>query len=537
MNWELICYLLEEFGIIQKNNAGFSHADTICLMDESVPILDNTVYVCDGIPKYAGHSLRHSLIIIISEQSYVSGLISWPDSSSIPEQLSGEIRLSAPDTLYRPDTVSNPDEDYLLNEASCIILKKGPASQVLNKLLIAKSHLDILTELLSDLTDNQSVIDAASRFLGVPFFYFDASYRILAITKNMHFENDPEWEHMTEKGFFSPESLRLMRESGDLDLLADKHDPFPYKAKYFPFESLVCNIWNENQFISRLNMLCTDTPPDEMKKQECRIICKCLLRTARSSETAFPYTGPLKSMVLDLLRGLQLSEELISDRLSALPQIKNNPGQVCCIEPKVKNDPRLLNYYTSLIERIFETDSVVTLEFDGNIVLILHAKDSAAFGALHAKLSDFLLSQGLKCGAGSLFHRFSTLRDHYLQALNTMLIGKKDQGINYFHDNYYDYILSFIPRDQAMAMISYQIIRLLQLQKDYQFPLAQTLRKYLECGCNLQMTAEKLFIHKNTALYRINHIREILEADLDDTDVRMQLLFSFKILETYPVKL
>ena len=117
-----------------------------------------------------------------------------------------------------------------------------------------------------------------------------------------------------------------------------------------------------------------------------------------------------------------------------------------------------------------------------------------------------------------------------------MSLGKRAVGINHFGETYFDYLLSFLTRDQAAAMVCADVLHLLRLQDNYQFPLAETLKTYLECNCNLQMTAEKLYIHKNTALYRINHIRELLSGDLEDSQLRMQLLFSFKILDLYPIR-
>ena len=167
-------------------------------------------------------------------------------------------------------------------------------------------------------------------------------------------------------------------------------------------------------------------------------------------------------------------------------------------------------------------------------ILLFTEKD---FEPLYQKLSDLLEAQGMKCGTSNLFRRFSSLRDHYLQALKTLSLGKRTIGINHFREHYFDYLLSFLTREQAISMVSSDVLHLLHLQKDYQFPLTETLNTYLDCNCNLQMTAEKLYIHKNTALYRVNHIKELLHADLEDAQLRMQLLFSFRILALYPIRL
>jgi len=70
-----------------------------------------------------------------------------------------------------------------------------------------------------------------------------------------------------------------------------------------------------------------------------------------------------------------------------------------------------------------------------------------------------------------------------------------------------------------------------EAEGQYSFSLLDTLRTYLECNCNLLRTAERLYVHKNTLLYRLNHIKSILRCDLNDADERLLLMLSFKLLE------
>lgn len=50
-----------------------------------------------------------------------------------------------------------------------------------------------------------------------------------------------------------------------------------------------------------------------------------------------------------------------------------------------------------------------------------------------------------------------------------------------------------------------------------------TLRCYLFNNCNLVKTAQALFIHRNTLIYRLNAIKGLLSKDLDDAFVRHEL--------------
>ena len=56
--------------------------------------------------------------------------------------------------------------------------------------------------------------------------------------------------------------------------------------------------------------------------------------------------------------------------------------------------------------------------------------------------------------------------------------------------------------------------------------LLETLRQYLYCNGNLVKTSQALFIHRNTLLYRLNQIRDLLGKDIDDALVRLDLFNS-----------
>ncbi|WP_415536495.1 helix-turn-helix domain-containing protein [Dehalobacter sp. 4CP] len=52
---------------------------------------------------------------------------------------------------------------------------------------------------------------------------------------------------------------------------------------------------------------------------------------------------------------------------------------------------------------------------------------------------------------------------------------------------------------------------------------------YLQCERNYVKTAEKLFIHRNYLLYRIERISELTGLDLDSPDIRLHILMSYRI--------
>ena len=57
--------------------------------------------------------------------------------------------------------------------------------------------------------------------------------------------------------------------------------------------------------------------------------------------------------------------------------------------------------------------------------------------------------------------------------------------------------------------------------------LYETLFHFLINERNTQRTAQALHIHKNSMLYRLNQIRELVDLDLDNPELRLYLILSY----------
>jgi len=59
--------------------------------------------------------------------------------------------------------------------------------------------------------------------------------------------------------------------------------------------------------------------------------------------------------------------------------------------------------------------------------------------------------------------------------------------------------------------------------------LELTLRTYYECGASVSQTAQALFLHRNSVRYRLDRVRALLGADIDDPQASAALLVAFAI--------
>lgn len=483
MNWDSICYVLQSFDIRKAEKAGFEQAYHILLLDDYVLDDANTLYIC--LNPDMEQRFTRSLIISI-----------------------GPCRIQA--------------RNY-------IELANGSVASVFNALMEPDQNLKTLGELLNGASSNQEIIDMASSFLSDPFFYFDESYRILGITKNAKIINDPEWEYMSEQKFLSPESIRMMQDSGDLEMLARETEPVIYDADFFPFVSIVTNIYYQGKPFTRLNRLCLSGNTNPVMKEECRIVARALSRLL-SVNSQNPYRGPSDHMIRDLLGGERLPEALIRERLDHFYYPKETFFRLCVIDVGQENDIHVPSYYSMLINNIITEDEGINLLYEDHIVIIFRAESEEELKQTLAGLAPFLSRQGLRAGVSDTFRNFSYIRAHYEQACAALEVTRKTEMTD-FESIAPEYLVSLIPEDKRKDFIPFALRKLQEEQSRVSFRLRETLRVYLECNCSLQQAAQRLYLHKNTMLYRINRIRSVIGSDLDDPYQRMMLLIALNMDE------
>jgi DNA-binding PucR family transcriptional regulator len=86
---------------------------------------------------------------------------------------------------------------------------------------------------------------------------------------------------------------------------------------------------------------------------------------------------------------------------------------------------------------------------------------------------------------------------------------------------------TLLERAQALAAndaVSLELGRLLlapllREDRERQNNLVETLRAYYACGMRVDLTADRLFLHRNSVRYRLDRIRLLLRTNIDEPAV------------------
>lgn len=155
---------------------------------------------------------------------------------------------------------------------------------------------------------------------------------------------------------------------------------------------------------------------------------------------------------------------------------------------------------------------------------------------IHEKtIIDFLsknqLSAILSTPLSSLFGLSFSYR------INTKLLNyltkKEKQCLLYKEEEHYSLlpIIGIENKKNLLSMIHPDMMKLWDYDKENNSDYCYTLLIYLSCGKSLKETGNRLCFHKNTIGYRISHIKDIIENDLEDPRICINYISSLATID------
>ncbi len=151
-------------------------------------------------------------------------------------------------------------------------------------------------------------------------------------------------------------------------------------------------------------------------------------------------------------------------------------------------------------------------------------------------VAGFLQESYLKAGISYEFSGLKTMKQYYLQSRIALEEGTKRyplRWLNRFEDIALDYLMGrCTDRLGARVVCSPAVLTLLEYDRLHKTEYYETLRTYITCQMNAVRAAKELFIHRSTFLYRMAHIKELVQVDLEDPDQLLYLLLTYKLLES-----
>jgi len=371
------------------------------------------------------------------------------------------------------------------------------------------------------------------------------SYNIIASTKVKKIEH-PAISSLLKRGYYKIDELdRLFK----FDYMR-KHDVFNTPTVIYPPNLMDCPFIIKT-FLRHgttryfLILYYINSVPE---KSDLELFDILSTRLEESLKNYLPdsasHNSLLEVFLEDLICKTYENEEYLRDRACFLNLNMEGCYRLGII--KLKNyKQQLAEYLLMRIRTSYSSNRYRIMLFKKSILLLVILPKSTfdEEETFHEKLKELktvLHGYQAAIGLSNQFKGLININAAYSQCRSAIKYGwmLAPEQTTFYYSKYYIYEMldackSSLPIDSMYV----QKLKLLDDPNDYQHSNLLLLKIFLMTERSITATAKALFMHRNSVIYRVNKIQEILKISLDDPDVRLRLLISFKILDMIHGKL
>lgn len=185
------------------------------------------------------------------------------------------------------------------------------------------------------------------------------------------------------------------------------------------------------------------------------------------------------------------------------------------------------------IHTLFENEHIPILSssYTKNIIALINVNNTSlnTLNTLFPQILNYIKENYpnyiVNIGIGTRQKSLEKYKLSYEQASKciNLAIKQKQKNMIYYYEQLGLYQLFYDINNKTLLenFVHNILYSLMAYDKKYNTNLIQTLEVYLNKNCNLNQTAEILFIHRNTIKYRLQRIEEITNTSLDDAFTRL----------------
>jgi Regulator of polyketide synthase expression len=374
-----------------------------------------------------------------------------------------------------------------------------------------------------------SVINLAASKLGNSVVLLDADFKVLAHSTIFPIE-DPLWAENIRQGYCSYEFVSAVAELDAVKNAPPTSDPVVVTCYASPLRKLSSKIFIGGKRVGFVMMLEKETPISPLHMELLPIISAAAGDAiARYAPYLISGNTVYQKLLYDLLIGA--SPEEIAPRIAGL-QFDPHLCALCLRPARYLGQQHLKEQVAGRLVRLVP-GTRFTFHENGIAALAPLGEAPDLSAEQLSGLEELAKAEFLRVGVSNTFFQPENFARRYAQArraLELLSRLKPEASVCRYADcSFYD-LLNSAPEPESLGLYCHPALSILsRYDRDNGTDLYHTLGTYLECGGSVKLTAEALFIHRNSLNYRMERIRELTQADLEDSNTRFLLSMSYRI--------
>ena len=306
---------------------------------------------------------------------------------------------------------------------------------------------------------------------------------------------------------------------------------------YLQCEQITCLIRVRRLDVAYLTVIAANQNIDEQNEFTIIQLCELIGQELQKKTLYSRNRNELKAQFVNhLLTAKNISEEYVYEvtRISHIAAI-GKQFYVAVVEASSYNfdyDSKAFDIIAEQLQPILNSSFYLIRETELVILFNLNQEDD-----IHELIDDFLARYTVKSdyivGISNRFTKLIDTRFYYDQAKKAVHLSHQYENwsLCYFSDMMPIEALHVINRSENLLTYCMpEVLNLLEYDKNNNSDLVTTLWVYLDSFGSTAKSASRLFIHKNTLLYRISKIKDILNNDLESGEEIYKIMMSLRII-------
>lgn len=374
-----------------------------------------------------------------------------------------------------------------------------------------------------------SLIMCSSPVLGNPIFIVDERDIVFAMTGHPAGTVDQEWDHMLAHGRMPHYRVSAIYHDSDFKRLrrasAYDNQPFIFQPPGSTSRGINFRIPDPaaDSFLGTMCVVESQSRLTEGQMHKTRILIQAIIKWTRLHVDDHNMKN-ISHLFTDLLDGVKVEEDEIA-MTKSLNDMENDLFILAVIPPEYTE--RLANVAPVLESEIRRS---LCFEYQSSLLMVCaYDQDQKVFCDT---LQEIAADLQVRIGISYPFSDWRALKSAFKQA-NIALGYSRERLSRLNSQSAMNYLVSELSQTLHGSNILHPALKTLEdHDRERGTQYYTTLLTYLKHERNLVETAAALFIHRNSLVYRIARIQELIDVDLDDYAVRHYLLLSYQCQES-----
>lgn len=440
--------------------------------------------------------------------------------------------------IYLSDSiVDNSYKTIVTNNIDSIFLKEDCIASIHDEISNAFSYYnDWEKDLLFALVNGENLnvlLEIAHNVFKRPMFIKGDSSWAYAVTPGYDNSVHPDWEKI-EKSIHERtadfDSVRTVSLDPNFQLAFAKKYPVILKSPFYGGNVLRTNVWVDEQRVCEIIVIENEKPFNQGEIHLLYMFSQIVEKYIMKNRADFLTLSDISIFFIEMIE----SNSVVA---SKFPLIRNafNWGAeeilaVLCVKVHTQCETPILGVLRDTLSKQLKCSCVFS--YHSHIVSIIAIEKNGGYPSLVKQLKKLILPEAFTWGISYEFNSIEKTAEFYKQALMVLKVSDemKIPGAT-MYEVACQCIISEITKISDLQTLVHPALRKLEksdlVNGTHYFT---TLYQFLLFGGNYTNTANYLNLHRNSLIYRISRIQEIIDINLDNLDNVKLLLLSYFIM-------